>query len=134
MKDSIKAGELRLNNWVRVTFDGIDAFGKIKGIFNNCVYLNNAFGDFALEHIHPIPISNEVLEKVKGCELISESPYRATWDVEHSGGRYITIVNHKPAKTWEVTFGSTIELQKPFLHTLHNVVYFNWGKELEITL
>lgn len=126
-ENSIKAGidvrELRVGN--RLYKDGIIVTIDARSIFD--------IWDKSTQY-SPIPLTKKVLEKVKGCELISESPYRATWDIEYGGGRYITIVNHIPAKTWEVTFGSNIELQKPFLHILQNVVYFNWGYDLEITL
>lgn len=85
------------------------------------------------EHCAPIPLTPEIIEKIEGCEQVHISVYTNRWDIEYNG-RYIGVSQNKLANTWVITFGAAIELLKPELHLLQNVIFYNWGKDFQITL
>lgn len=124
----IKANDLRPGCWIK-TVNGYEQVVDVLCDSVNTKTLQNELYD----NIEPIELTPVLLRKIGGCEMIHDGCYNLTWELKHRE-RFITIKYSKPDKTWRVTFVSEIILQRLTLHWLQNVIYYNWGKELSITL
>lgn len=130
----IEAKELRIGNLV--THDG--KVQKVTSIEENEVRFFNEQDQcrwtVTVNKIEPIELTPEILGKLKNCEKIYDGSYSTKWDIAFRDLRYICVTYAKPDNTWSVTLSSTIVMKQPTLHWLQNIIYYNWGKDLEITL
>lgn len=81
----------------------------------------------------PIKLTPEIMANTEGCDEVHKSVYTNRWEIEYNG-RYIGVSQNIPANTWVITFVAAIELLRPELHLLQNVIFCNWGKPLQISL
>ncbi len=126
----IEAKELKLNNYVRIKYDGIDTVDKISGIFWNCIYLRDMGGEWEFEDIEPIELTPEILENVKFAQWGTRKE-NFSCGIEPEDGEYRFW-----ASLWEYSdYAGTANLcAVKYVHQLQNLYFSLTGKELEITL
>lgn len=140
MKDSIKAGELRLRNWVEHIEKGYCQVLRIA--VDELLDSVNSI-ERSLSQYEPIPLTKEVLEKC-GFEYINlpsnfnggNGGYRKL--IMSSAQRYILLTgrSHFICGMYD---SDDVKYYSPltdfsYLHQLQNLYFAMAGKELEITL
>lgn len=139
-ENSIKAGELRLGNWVEIPRGAC----RVTGIDDDYISMGGGLGDdrllYTTEEIKPIPLSKEVLEKC-GFEkhLIDKSfPEEGYYySMSLSEDKYIDlgfITGDKNGYLEACLFPYEEAFRCRYIHQLQNLYFALTGHELEITL
>jgi len=129
----ISAQELRIGNWVEVTFNGAESgFGKdyysqIDAIQRNKVLVSGDFHWHPIEPIKPIPLTPEILlaagfdEWADGHWKIRTSLLRGAWVKEFNYYFSYRVLS---------TYTGSLELKS--LHQLQNLYFALTNEELQI--
>lgn len=129
---SIKAQDLRLNNWIILNWDGEKRFQRITGILDDHCLIEEWSEDFAYSELQPIEISQDILVKMgfdKREDIFVFQPELENWCYR---------VKQVPINSWNISQGffnydaevTTVQ----FVHELQNVIYFLLKQEVELSL